>query len=263
VGQNEGVSDLSDISQRRLAACHELLTSAGDWLGPVETPQDRPWLEQRQIELIVRSLQTMQGVVMLADHRLWVPTYGLARMLLEDAAVSYWLVDHPDVDALRRRWTEHLDATRFGDLRTQEELGLEVDAEARAWHQDQDPDYLEQVAQRHRSGSNHWTGKALAELVAGAAGRGGSTREDWDARTAMLHSLCKRMNLAVSLALHHSPAGSQNWYAVPGELLGDSLKVAWLAFGLHLMLVLEDFAPQHWAALDELLARQRDDFTAE
>jgi hypothetical protein len=205
----------------------------------------------------------MQGVVIVAAHRLWVPTFALARMLLEDTAVAYWLVNHPDVEALRTRWSEHLAATRFGDVRAQQELGLEVDADTTAWLRDQDHEYLDKAATRHRCGADHWSGKTITELAAGAAGRGGSTRDHWNDRTTSLQATCKRMHLIVKLGLHHSSAASQHWYADSRELLADPLRGAWVAFWLRLMVALEEFAPEHSDALDELLTRQRDLFTVE
>jgi hypothetical protein len=40
-------------------------------------------------------------------------------MLLEDAAVAHWLADHPNVEALKTKWDEHLDAARLGDYKAQ------------------------------------------------------------------------------------------------------------------------------------------------
>ncbi|HEX8118282.1 MAG TPA: DUF5677 domain-containing protein [Pyrinomonadaceae bacterium] len=248
------------ITRQRLAACQELLQAAKRWLGPVPTPCDRPWLEQRQIELAVRALQDMEAVTLLAANRLWSPVYAATRMLIEDVAVAYWLTDHPDPGALEARWTEHLDASRLGDYTAQQELGLDVDEALARWHAAQDPAYLDRVGHRFGNGAYHWTGKSVAQMIAGAAGRG-SNRGDWAERTQRLDKVQTRANRLVGLGLHHSPAASQNWYAPPEEMLPDALRFAWLMFGLHAYLLLEDFAPEHLKALDEMLVRQSGDFT--
>ncbi len=59
------------------------------WLGKVIPSQQDAWLVQRQTELIVRAIQSMQGNLLLAKAQLWIPTYALARMLLEDATVAH------------------------------------------------------------------------------------------------------------------------------------------------------------------------------
>jgi hypothetical protein len=241
--------------RERLAACRELLQAAKIWLGPVRTSQARPWLQQRQIELAVRSVQGMEAVALLATHRLWPPTYAVSRMLLEDAAVAHWLTDHSDVDALRAKWAEHLDASKLGDYKAQLELGLDVDRALAEWHRAQDLEYLERVGHRFGYGAHHWTRKSIAELTAGAAARG-STRDEWAERTHLLDTVQKRMNRLVGLGLHHSPAASQNWYAPPEEMLPDALRTAWLIFGLHVRLSLEEFAPEHLDELDAMLVRQ-------
>jgi RNase P/RNase MRP subunit POP5 len=42
--------------------------------------QQAPWVLQRQTELILRAIQAMHGSVLLAKVRLWIPTYGMARL---------------------------------------------------------------------------------------------------------------------------------------------------------------------------------------
>ncbi len=232
------------------------------WLGRVPTPEDRAWLEQRQIELVVRAMQTMQGGVLLARHRLWAQAAGLARMLLEDAAVAHWLADHPDVEALKVRWSEHLDAVRLADFKAQKALGFEVDKRTQEWHASQDAGYLDHISRRHRGGTAHWTGRSIAQLVEGAAGRGTSAREDWAERTQLLRATQQRMLMIVSLGVHHSPSASQNWYAPPDEMLPDPLRVAWLAFGLHARLGLEHFAPESVSDLEGVLHRQTPTFSS-
>lgn len=252
--------DARQVAAQRLTACEQLFVSSKQWLGSVPTPQGRPWLEQREIELSVRSILTMHCVVLLGYHRLWAPASALARMLLEDAAVAYWLTDHPDLDRLTTRWTEHLDASRFADFKAQQELGLDIDKTAQAWHATHDPRYLEEVAKRHRNGSAHWTGRSVAELVAGTLGRGASTREDWPERIRLLELTQLRMFMPVSLSLHHSPSTTQNWYADPDEMLADPLRVAWIAFGLHTRLALDYFVPEHTHDARDLIYRQAPSF---
>jgi hypothetical protein len=177
-------------------------------------------------------------------------------MLLEDSAVAHWLAVHPDLEALKARWSEHLDAAAFGDLKAQQELDLDIDPRTMTWHASKDPRYLDSVAQRHRDGTRHWTGKSIAELVSGAAARGAPERNNWVERTRQLVAANRRMQLIVNLGVHHSPAASQNWYAPPSEMLPDGLRVAWLVFGLHAALAVEDLAPERFGELRELLERQ-------
>jgi hypothetical protein len=217
-------------------------------------------LRQRQTELILRARQSILGVVLLSRHRLWIPTYATARMLLEDAAVAHWLAVHPDQEALEVRWNEHLSAIRYGDITVQRELGLEVDQMSAAWIAGQDEAAVRQVAERHRFGTSHWTGKSLKELVDGAAARGAPGREDWAARTRLLASALRRMQPLVSVGLHHSPAASQNWYAPAEQLLPDALRAAWLAFGLHAAVALEDLAANRFKDLQQLTNQQPEHF---
>lgn len=163
---------------------------------------------------------------------------------------------------MKRRWSEHLDAARFGDLKAQQALGLEVDEQTDQWQATQDPTYLEHVSRRHRDGAVHWTGKSIAELVTAAENRGGSGREDWTERTRLLGAAQQRMLRVVSLGLHHSPSASQNWYARPHEMLLDPLRVAWIVFGLHARLGLEHFALEYLDTLGDLLARQAPAFSS-
>jgi hypothetical protein len=99
-------------------------------------------------------------------------------------------------------------------------------------------------------------------MTASSAARG-SHRDEWDDRARLLDNVQKRMNRVVGLGLHHSPAAAQNWYAQPEEMLSDALRTAWLVFGLHVRLGLEEFAPEHLDDLDSALVRQRDDFITE
>lgn len=71
-------------------------------------------------------------------------------VLLEDAAVACWLAVHPDLEPLKTRWEEHLEANRYGDLKAQRGLGLDVDRASLAWEMQQDRERLEQVAARRR-----------------------------------------------------------------------------------------------------------------
>ena len=68
--------------------------------------------------------------------------------------------------------------------------------------------------------------------------------------------------MVMSLGLHHSPAASQNWYAPAEEMLPDPLRVAWLAFGLHVRLALEFFSPDRLDRLADLLERQAPAFVS-
>jgi hypothetical protein len=248
------------VTARRLNACEELVGRVAEWLRPVATREDAPWLRQRQIELIIRARQSMLGVVLLSRQQLWVPTYAAARMLLEDAAVAHWLAVHPDLPALQVRWTEHLCALRYGDIEAQRQLGMEVDAVSSAWLAEHDEATVRRAAHRHRCGADHWTGKSVKALVDGAAARGAPGRHDWAGRTQLLVSTQLRMQPLVSSGVHHSPASSQNWYAPAGELLPDALRVAWLAFGLHAAVAFEDLAPARFEHLQDLFNRQAEHF---
>ncbi len=170
---------------------------------------------------------------------------------------------HPDLAALETRWQEHLDAARFGDLKAQQTLGLDIYAETIEWQRTQDPVYLESVGKRHRDGARHWTGRSVAELTAGATARGAPDRTDWQGRTRMLNNAAKRALPLANLGLHHSPAASQNWYAPPSEMLPEALRFAWLAFWLHAALALENLTPQHLDELSELVERQAPYFSTE
>jgi hypothetical protein len=255
--------DCAYTTAQRLQACEELLSAAGGWLGAVVPSKQTPWLVQRQTELILRAIESMHGAVLVAKAQRWVPTYALARVLLEDAAVAHWLAVHADPVTLETRWQEHLDAARFGDFKTQQALELDIDAETIEWQLAQDPAYLEHVSNRHRDGANHWTGKSVTKLVAEASAQGAPARRDWDGRTRLLSRATSRVLRLANLGLHHSPAACQNWYAAPNELLPEALRFAWLAFSLHATLALEDLAPQHVDQLRALIDRQGHIFSTE
>jgi hypothetical protein len=255
--------DYARLTARRLQACEELLATVAAELGMVIPSQQAPWVLQRQTELILRAIQAMHGSVLLAKAQLWIPTYALSRVLLEGAAVAHWLAVHPEAAALEARWQEHLDAVRSGDFKTQQSLGLDIDVQTIEWQRAQDRAYLEHIGNRHRDGANHWTGKSVIELLAGAAAQGAPDREDWDGRTRLLSRATKRALPLANLGLHHSPAASQNWYAPPDELLPEALRFAWLAFALHATLAVEDLAPQQLGDLRALIDRQGQTFSTE
>lgn len=259
-GPQGASDDPVKITEQRLAACDELLRAVGVWVGDYRPPRDASWLVGRQTELFVRAIQTMQGTVVVARQGLWVPAYALARLLLEDAAVAHWLAVHPHLAALETRWTEHLDAARFGDFKAQQELHLDIDSMTAAWVASSNLEYLKEVARRHRDGTSHWTGKSIAALLAGAAGRAAPDRNNWGDRARQLMSANRRMQLIVNLGVHHSPAASQNWYAPPSEMLPDGLRTAWLVFGLHAALAVEELVPERFADLQQLLERQAKHF---
>jgi hypothetical protein len=248
------------LTARRLECCDQLVRSVSVWLLAVTPRTDAPWPRQRQIELVLRARQSMLGVVLLSRHELWMPAYAAARMLLEDAAVAHWLAVHPDLRVLEARWSEHLSAMRYGDIKAQRELGLEVDDVNAAWLVEQDEESVRRVAERHRFGAAHWTGKSVKDLVDGAAARSAPGRDDWAGRTHMLASTLRRMQPLISAGVHHSPAGSQNWYASANELFPDALRVASLAFGLHAAVALEDLAVERFGELQELINRQAENF---
>jgi hypothetical protein len=256
-------SEATQLTKQRLEACWELLRSVKSWIGDVTPSQDAQWLIQRQIELFVRAIQTMDGIILIASKQLWIPTYALARMLLEDSAVAHWLAVHPDLEALKARWSEHLDAAVFGDLKAQQELNLDIDPNTIIWHASKDQRYLDSVAHRHRDGTRHWTGKSITELIRGSAAQGAPGRNNWPERTHQLSTANRRMQLIVNLGVHHSPAASQNWYAPPSEMLPDGLRVAWLVFGLHAAVAMEDLVPARFGELRELLERQAAHFWME
>jgi hypothetical protein len=256
-------SAAAKLTAQRLTACDELVRSVSQWLLHVDTPQDAVWLRQRQTELILRARQSMLGLVLLARNGLWIPSYATARMLLEDAAVVHWLSVHPTLEALERRWDEHLVAARYGDIKAQRELGIDVDVVSAAWLAELDEEAVARTAKRHRDGASHWTGKSVAELAAGAAARTAPHRRGWARRTGILSATVGRMQGLVSTALHHSPAASQNWYSPSAELLPDGLRVGWLAFGLHAAVALEDLAPKRFDDLCELIQRQAEHFWTE
>ena len=139
------------LTARRLKCCDELVRRVSEWLLPVTPRTDASWPRQRQIELVLRARQSMLGVVLLSRHELWMPAYATARMLLEDAAVAHWLAVHPDLRVLEACWSEHLSAMRYGDIKAQRELGLEVDHVNVAWLAEQDEETARRVAERHRS----------------------------------------------------------------------------------------------------------------
>lgn len=258
--QESDGSEATQLTKQRLEACDELLRAVKSWVEGVTPLQDAPWLVQRQTELFVRAIQTADAIVLISRNDLWIPTYALARMLLEDSAVAHWLAVHPRLESLEVRWREHLDAAAFGDLKAQQELGLDIDPRTATWHASKDSEYLKGVAHRHRNGTNHWTGKSIAELVRGAAAQGAPRRNNWAERTRLLVAANRRMQLIVNLGVHHSPASSQNWYAPPSEMLPDGLRVAWLVFGLHAAVALEDLVPERFGELRELLERQAEHF---
>lgn len=249
------------LTARRLKACSALLTAIIGWLGPVAPSPQNPWLVQRQTELILRAIQSMQGSVLLARHGLWIPTYALARMLIEDAAVAHWLAVHPDPDALEARWRKHLLATHISDIQTQEELDLGLDHETVRWQCEQDPDELASIKDPRRLARAHWTGKSPVKLAAGAADRPAPSRTDWHARARELSRATVRFAPLANLGVHHSPSASQNRYTPPSELLPDALRFAWRAFSLHAILALEDLAPEHLDALAQLLDLQAPEFS--
>jgi hypothetical protein len=73
-------SEATQLTRQRLEACEELLRAVKSWVGDVTPSQDSPWLVQRQTELFVRAIQTMDAIVLIAREGLWIPTYALARM---------------------------------------------------------------------------------------------------------------------------------------------------------------------------------------
>ena len=249
------------LTARRLEACSALLTAVTGSLGSVVPSPQNPWLVQRQTELILRAIQSMQGSVLLARCGLWIPTYALARMLIEDAAVAHWLAVHPDPDALEARWRRHLLATHLSDIQTQEELDLGLDPETVRWQREQDPGELASIEDPRKLARAHWTGKSPVKLASGAADRPAPSRTDWDARARELSGATARFVPLANLGVHHSPSASQNWYAPPSELLPDALRFAWRAFSLHAILAFEDLAPAHLDALAQLLDLQAPEFS--
>lgn len=174
------------LTARRLDACSALLTAVTRWLGPVVPSPQNPWLVQRQAELILRAIQSMQGSVLLARRGLWSPTYALARMLIEDAAVAHWLAVHPDPDALEARWRKHLLATHLSDIQTQEELDLGLDPETVRWQREQDPGELASIEDPRKLARAHWTGRSPVKLASDAADRPAPSRTNWNARSREL-----------------------------------------------------------------------------
>jgi hypothetical protein len=258
--RSSGAPDDEALTARRLEACSELLEMVAGWLGEVVPSPQNPWLVQRQTELILRAIQSMHGSVLLAGQSLWIPTYALARMLIEDATVAHWLAVHPDQKALEKRWRRHLLATHLSDIQTQEELGLDLDPETIRWRKEQDAAELNSIDDPRKLARDHWTGKSLSELTSGAAARGAASRADWQARARALQRATARFAPLASLGVHHSPSASQNWYAPPSNLLPEALRIAWRAFSLHAILALEDLAPAHLDDLAELIDEQATEF---
>ena len=258
-GGFSGPTDCQALTARRLKACSELLEAVVGWLGEVVPSPQNPWLLQRQTELILRSIQSMQGSVLLAGRGLWIPTYALARMLIEDAAVAHWLAVHPEPDVLEARWRRHLLVTHLSDIETQEDLGLDLDPETIRWQSQQDAAELARITDPGKLARAHWTGKSPEKLAAGAAARAAPSRADWDGRARELVRATTRFAPLASLGIHHSPSASQNWCAPASELLPDALRFAWRAFSLHAILGLEELAPTH---LDDLARRIEDQAAA-
>jgi hypothetical protein len=258
---SSGTRDSEALTSRRLKACSELLAAVEGWLGEVVPSPQNPWLVQRQTELILRAIQSMQGILLLAGRFLWIPTYALARMLIEDAAVAHWLAVHPEPDVLEARWRRHLLATHLSDIKTQGELDLALDPETIRWRKEQDPSELDSIDDPRRIARDHWTGKSLAELTGGAAARGAASRSDWQPRARALQRATARFAPLASLGIHHSPSASQNWYAPPSDLLPEALRIAWHAFSLHAILALEDLAPTHLEDLARLIDDQAPEFS--
>lgn len=252
--------DYEALTTRRLKACSELLETVAAWLDEVAPSPQNPWLMQRQTELIVRAIQSMQGSVLLAGRGLWIPTYALARMLIEDAAVAHWLTVHPEPNVLEARWRRHLLATHLSDIKTQEELGLDLDPETIRWQREQDPSELARIADPRKLARAHWTGKSPEKLVAGAAVRAAPSRTDWDVRAQALERATIRFAPLANLGIHHSPSASQNWHAPASELLPDALRFAWRAFSLHSILAVEDLARVHLDDLAKLVDEQATEF---
>lgn len=169
-----GAPNYKALTMRRLKVCSELLEAVAAWMGEVMPSPQSPWLVQRQTELILRAIQSMQGSVLLAGRGLWLPTYALARMLIEDAAVAHWLAVHPDPDGLETRWRQHLLATHLSDIQTQEELGLELDPETTRWQREQDPVELGLISNPSKLARAHWTAKSPEKLVDLSASSGGN-----------------------------------------------------------------------------------------
>jgi hypothetical protein len=258
---SSGPPDYEALTARRLNACSELLEAVVGWLGEVVLSPHTPWLLQRQTELILRSIQSMQGSVLLAGRGLWIPTYALARMLIEDAAVAHWLAVHPEPDVLEASWRRHLLATHLSDIETQEELGLGLDPETIRWQSEQDAAELARITQPGKLARAHWTGKSPEKLAAGAAARAAPARVDWDGRARALARATTRFAPLASLGIHHSPSASQNWYAPASELLPDALRFARRAFSLHAILALEGLAPTHLDDLARLIEDQAAEFS--
>jgi hypothetical protein len=256
-----GAPNYQALTTRRLKACSELLEAVAAWMGEVMPSPQSPWLVQRQTELILRAIQGMQGGVLLAGRGLWLPTYALARMLIEDAAVAHWLAVHPDPDGLEARWRQHLLATHLSDIQTQEELGLELDPETTRWQREQDPVELGLISDPSKLARAHWTAKSPEKLATGAGARAAPSRTDWAARTRELARATTRFAPLANLGIHHSPSASQNWYAPASELLPDALRFAWRAFSLHAILALEDLAPAHVSELLDLMEHQAPEFS--
>jgi len=258
---SSGPTDYQALTAGRLKASSELLGAVVGWLGEVVPSPQNPWLLQRQTELILRSIQSMQGGVLLAGHGLWIPTYALARMLIEDAAVAHWLAVHSEHDALEARWRRHLLATHLSDIETQEELGLTLDPGTIRWQSEQDAAELAGIADPGKLARAHWTGKSPEKLAAGAAARAAPSRADWDERARALARATTRFAPLASLGIHHSPSASQNWLAPASELLPDALRFAWHAFSLHAIVALEELAPTHLDDLARLIEDQAAEFS--
>jgi hypothetical protein len=258
---SRGPTEYKVLTARRLKACSELLDAVVGWLGEVGPSAQGPWLLQRQTELVLRSIQSMHGCTLLAGRGLWMPTYALARMLIEDAAVAHWLAVHPKLDVLQARWRRHLLATHLSDIETQEKLGLGLDAQTIRWHSEQDAAEFACITDPAKLARVHWTGKSSEKLAAGAAARAAPSRLDWDARALALAKATTRFAPLASLGIHHSPSSSQNWYAPASEMLPDALRFAWRAFSLHAILALEELAPAHLDGLARLIEDQATEFS--
>jgi hypothetical protein len=258
---SSGSSNSEALTSRRLQACSDLLAAVKGWLGEVVPSPRNPWLVQRQTELILRAIQSMQGIVLLAGSGVWIPTYALARMLIEDSAVAHWLAVHPDQEALEARWERHHLATHLSDIQTQDELDLALDPVTLRWRKEQERAERDSIDEPRRIARDHWTGKSLSELTSGAAARGAASRSDWQRRARALHRAAARFAPLASLGVHHSPSASQNWYAPPSDLLPDALRMAWRAFSLHAVLALEDLAPTHLVDLAGLIDDQAPEFS--
>lgn len=231
------------VVRARLAASKELLSWFRSHAGAIPL-NHADWTEQRLSEILARAFLTYEATIVLSETGHWAQASMLSRSLFEDVALAHWLATHPDPATLAQAYDDHLVAVRWADLKAQEQLGLDVAFETRAWYETQpcDDAELNAIAERFRWGRQAWHRKTIQQFISGLESRRLPGRQHADERIRLLSGLHTRMLLPVNLAVHHSPVVTLQLGSRPAYLVRDVLRLSFPLFALLVRLVCETAA---------------------